>query len=273
MEEINFSKFTFTIFIIILAASSIGCTNSSQKRRSDLEIAQIKGNVTSITDTYWFASEKFGEPTKDSVSWVHKLVFNEYGNVITDTKYDSNNRRFEQTDKKWDGEKLLEVSTYDIKLGSLGLAKQQTFKYDSNNNRLSFLEIDFREDETNTGKYKNNILESIIGAEFTDRYEIIDDNNSYKVIRTWKDGIIDSSYYKYDKLGRLLEVKEFDGRRTTYYYGEHGFADKVDMPGSEETNNYKFDDKGNWIERITYSKEKPFASKIAYIITRKYEYK
>lgn len=42
--------------------------NSSQKRRSDLEIAQIKGNVTSITDTYWFASEKFGEPTKDSVS-------------------------------------------------------------------------------------------------------------------------------------------------------------------------------------------------------------
>ena len=148
-----------------------------------------------------------------------------------------------------------------------------TFKYDSNNNRLSFLEIDFREDETNTGKYKNNILESIIGAEFTDRYEIIDDNNSYKVIRTWKDGIIDSSYYKYDKLGRLLEVKEFDGRRTTYYYGEHGFADKVDMPGSEETNNYKFDDKGNWIERITYSKEKPFASKIAYIITRKYEYK
>lgn len=97
--------------------------NSSQKRRSDLEIAQIKGNVTSITDTYWFASEKFGEPTKDSVSWVHKLVFNEYGNVITDTKYDSNNRRFEQTDKKWDGEKLLEVSTYDIKLGSLGLAR------------------------------------------------------------------------------------------------------------------------------------------------------
>ena len=74
-------------------------------------------------------------------------------------------------------------------------------------------------------------------------------------------------------MGRLLEVKEFDGRRTTYYYGEHGFADKVDMPGSEETNNYKFDDKGNWIERITYSKEKPFASKIAYIITRKYEYK
>lgn len=272
MKEIRFSRFVCTI-IIILAASSIGCTNSSKKRRSDLEIAQIKGDVASITSTYWFASEKFGEPTKDSVSWVHKLVFNEFGDVVTDTKYDSNNQRFEQTEMKYDGKKLLEVSTYDMKLGLLGLAKQRTYKYDANNEIISYSETDFRKNETNTGKYKNGILETLIGPDFTEKYEILDDNYSYKAIRTWQDGIIDSSYYKYDKLERLLEMKDFDGGRTTYHYGEHGFADKVDMPGSEETNNYKFDEKGNWIERITYAKEGNTPSRIAYIITTKYEYK
>ena len=54
----------FVLSIVILSLSSCG------KKENGLTASHIKGNATSITDTIWDVSEKFGEVVKDNIRQV-----------------------------------------------------------------------------------------------------------------------------------------------------------------------------------------------------------
>ena len=68
--------------ILIVLSMVILSLSSCEKKVNGLTANCVKGDATSITDTIWNVSEKFGEVVKDDISQVVKTNFDDNGNVI-----------------------------------------------------------------------------------------------------------------------------------------------------------------------------------------------
>ena len=79
---------TLTLFLLFISYS---CSNNSNEGniKNDLEGFLIKSKAKSMTDTIWNVSEKFGELIRDDIEKIIKVNFNDDGNIIDITTYNS----------------------------------------------------------------------------------------------------------------------------------------------------------------------------------------
>lgn len=246
-------KFKILIVISIVMLSLLSCS-----KKNGLSAHFIKGDATSFTDTIWGVSEKFGEVVKDDINKVVKVDFDDNGNVIGITTYNSYGKLIEKTVQKWDGNNVDEIFDYDED------GKQQYhWKYYHKNNKVQKIVTTCTTDtkwiRTTTFYYsKNNLdrLDSIIEIKDSEKevhtFKYLDDNNSYhEYIRSSTGDKSDAIYY-FDKDKHLIKEKHFYGTET-HTYNDKGLLEKsVWDDGIINEYVYEFDTKGSLIKRITY---------------------
>lgn len=262
----------FVLSIVILSLSSCG------KKENGLTAYHIKGNATSITDTIWDVSEKFGEVVKDNIRQVTKINFDDNGNVIDYTTYDSYGNVKEKIVQKWNDTTIDEVYNYDEN------GKQQYhWKYYIENDKIQKIvttcTMSSKWVSTATYYYSSSDPERIDSiTEIKDSkkdihtFKYLDDNNSYHEYIKYSTGSKSDAIYYFDKNKRLIKEKQSSYGTITYTYNEEGLLVKETYDdGIIDEYVYEFDKKGSLIKRITYvTNESKNATEM---LTRHIEYK
>ena len=263
--------------ILIVLSMIILSLSSCEKKVNGLTANCVKGDATSITDTIWDVSEKFGEVVKDDINQVVKTNFDDNGNVIDYTVYDSYGKVKEKTVQKWNGTEIDEIFNYDED------GKQQFhWKYYIENDRVQKIittcTMSSKWVETTTYYYSQrnpDRLDSITEVKNSEKdihtFKYLDENNSYhEYIKYCTGGKSDAIYY-YDKNKHLIKEKQSYGTMT-YVYNDKGLLVKKNYDdGIVDEYVYEFDEKGSLIKRITYvTNESKNATEM---ITRHIEYK
>ena len=266
-------KYNILFVLSMVILSLLSC----EKKENGLTANYVKGDATSITDTIWNVSEKFGEVVKDDINQVVKTNFNDNGNVIDYTVYDSYGKVKEKTVQKWNGSDIDEIFNYDED------GKQQFhWKYYIENDRVQKIittcTMSSKWVETTTYYYSHSNpdrLDSITEVKNSEKdihtFKYLDENNSYhEYIKYCTGGKSDAVYY-YDKDNRLIKEKQSYGTMT-YVYNDKGLLIKKNYDdGIIDEFVYEFDEKGSLIKRITYVTNE--SKKATEMITRHIEYK
>ena len=263
--------------ILIVSSMVILSLSSCEKKVNGLTANCVKGDATSITDTIWDVSEKFGEVVKDSINQVVKTNFDDNGNVIDYTVYDSYGKVKNKTVQKWNGTEIGEIFNYDED------GKQQFhWKYYIENDRVQKIittcTMSSKWVEITTYYYSQSNpdrLDSITEVKESEKdihtFRYLDENNSYHEYIKYSTGGKSDAIYYYNKDKRLIKEKQSYGTMT-YMYNDKGLLVKKNYDdGIIDEYVYEFDEKGSLIKRITYVTNE---SKIATeMITRHIEYK
>lgn len=192
--------------------------NIDTDKKNDLKEMNLKGKVKQITESSFFAEDKFGEITKDGPPNKTIIFFNDNGNIIEKNCYLldgttlATKHIYNYDDKKLKKEELV----YVYHASKSKLLSKYTFEYDVNENRTkSYYHY---KDITGPDIYSNTID---------------------------KLGIYET--YKYDDKGNLIE-------KYNYPNGYHFLE-----PGPSSVDYYKYDDKGNIIVEERYNSDGSFS--------------
>lgn len=214
---------------------------------------------------------------KEDISQVVKTNFDDNGNVIDYTVYDSYGKVKEKTVQKWNGSEIDEIFNYDED------GKQQFhWKYYIENDRVQKIittcTMSSKWVETTTYYYSQSNpdrLDSITEVKNSEKdihtFKYLDENNSYhEYIKYCTGGKSDAIYY-YDKDNHLIKEKQSYGT-ITYVYNDKGLLVKKNYDdGIIDEYVYEFDEKGSLIKRITYVTND--SKNATEMITRHIEYK
>lgn len=168
-------------------------------------------------------------------------------------KYDKSGNMIEKNEYNSKG-KLNSTSTFSFdsrdniikKGGTSAYANRWAYIYDDDGNIVEMDKYDFDNKLREKCKYSHNTVEKIVIDYETDNHGLPDDNSPMKA----KEIIIK------DDNGNVIERNE--------YTFQGGF---ISYLSRSNTYKYKFDDRGNWIERIQSENGVP-----QYITERNYEY-
>lgn len=252
---------TLTLFLLFISYS---CSNNSNEGniKNDLEGFLIKSKAKSMTDTIWNVSEKFGELIRDDIEKIIKVNFNDDGNIIDITTYNSEGVIIEKEIKKWNGKILKESFVY----GEDGKQKYH-HKYTFDNEKLKKIETECTipyENWTSVETYHYSSIEP-------DRIDSIKTikNNGDKDLYTFKYLDKNTRIQKYIlATGETHEsteyfndkdqlIKDVDNITTvTYAYNDQGLCVKRTFAdGIVDEYEYEFDAKGSLIKQIHYVKD------------------
>lgn len=260
---------TFTVIAISLFATS--CS----KKRTWLEESGMKGCIISFTDTVWYASDKFGEVHKEWIENYTKVDLNEDGQITAITKYDKDGDIQEKTVQEWKDKYTISSVTYYKEDGNP--SSKETFKF--NGDKVSSIQVDDYMDNSEeklTYEYDKDRVTKIIGSKKGKKKIItfiyIGENDSYKQVFLDYDGSKSESTSYFDSDKKL--VKWFvDGDKYTYQYDKNGLLERSTYSNFVNTYEYKFDEKGNWIERVEREKWAKEKTHIKSFVVRCIEYK
>jgi len=238
----NIMKKLLYLFLTVLI---VGCSGDAKK--NDLTVLNLNGNVKSITETVFEAIEKFGEITNGKIKYTYSFIFNNNGNKIEENYYEADGSlKNKQIYKYDDNGNMFEENYYEAD-GSLGYKK--IYKYDDKGNMFEGYSYE---------------ADGSLGSKFIYKY---DDNRNKIEDHIYKaDGSLGSkNIYKYDDNGfqvykkygfnSTIKTDKYDDRgnkiETIYYWGD-------DKKGSKNTYKYDNDNRGNWINQVTYFDDLPF---------------
>lgn len=271
-NKYNNMKCKIFIVVSIVMLSLLSCS-----KENGLSANFIKGNATSFTDTIWNVSEKFGDVVKDDIDKVVKMDFDENGNIINITTYNSSGELVEKTIQKWNGNNIEEIFNYDED-GKQQFHWKYYWKNDKVQKIVTTCTMSSKWVETTTYYYSQNNPErfdSIIVIKDSERdlytYKYLDDNNSHHEYIKFSTGNKSDAIYYFDKDKRLIKEKHSYGTKT-YAYNDKGLLVKSAWDdGIIKEYIYEFDTKGSLIKRITYVTNE--IKKATEMLTRHIEYK
>lgn len=262
------------IFLFTLLLNAV-CFSSCSNKKTWVEANGMKGNIVSFTDTTWYATEKFGEVHKEWIENYTKVELNEYGQIIVITKYDRLGNIEEKSVQEWkDKHTLSSVTEYN---SDGDASSKEVYEYDEakvssiavndyNNNTVETLKYEYDGDKlikiTGTKNGKSKII----------TFTYIDDNDSFKEVDIDYDGTKTESTSYFDSDGRIIKWL-YGGDKYTYQYDKNGLVEKTTYSHFVNTFDYKFDDKGNWIEMVEHEKWEKNKTTIKSYIVRSIEYK
>ncbi|MBC7525279.1 MAG: hypothetical protein H7239_12680 [Flavobacterium sp.] len=262
----NNISFVYLFFFLL-----ISCNDNNGVFETDLHKMKLHGNIKKIDKTSYYVKLYFGglvkakrclfaidEPFHDDIFQI--LYFNQKGNITNRLYSDLNNhitgetKYFYDNDnriiKKNDGNIVRNI-TYDLKNNKYVEIKkypwdEKTINYIDKNNNI--IKIDMFE--------KNILIQRSCMI-----YNSDDKKISEKIYGTANKGELSYDYiYKYDNKNNLIsESNKLDIKNEqNYNYNENG--DVIEWCYSNSplrellfgTYTYKYDEKGNWIERIYY---------------------
>lgn len=261
------------VYLMVIVFALDGC-KSKQSFCNDWKTLKLKGDVVSIHETEYIAVEKFGEVVKggmpdllDVLTPINEAMFNEQGNLISECSYLANGRKYDSTNFVYNGAVKFGANTFD----SLNqLASMQLFTYDIQGNLIdwSYLNADSSLGRRIKSVYnakgdKIEEFEYLYDGRLFSRYEYEYDNHGFLIKTSNYSGNDDfnmEAYYVNDKSGNPIEIQ------TNFPLLENAYK----MPIAPIYYSYKYDNVGNWIERIEYNGQSRKPKRIA---IRKINYK
>lgn len=215
------------------------------------------GNLTLIDENY---TQVFNREAVKYETFTYK--YDKNGNILEKNEYNSNGYLNTKIKNKYDEIGNMIQSSFYNSNGEL--EQTYTFQYDKKGNEIrNILSIkNLSPNLVNKCKYKYDKKGNILEKEAYNEFRTV----SYS---TGEDGIGSNTtitIYKYDKNGNMIEKKE-DGE--TFIYNKNGDIDyrkpnsplytieaqnnayntSIDESGSKDKYEYKYDSKGNWINK------------------------
>jgi len=284
MRTINFSFYIISFIILF--------TSCSSNNNSDLRQTNLKGNVKSVEELLYNATEKDGDITKGEQINLKYTSYNRDGNLIkffdkqSDIniifRYDSKGNKIEEKDyytskgnlkskvsikNNSDGKKIEE--SYFNPQG--GLYAKNIFRYDSKGNKIEVIESNSEESPSSKDLFKYNdkgyLIEELhynsegnLSTRYTYKYDInnLIESNWYK-----GDGKLDMKIInKYDSKGNKIEDKTYDSKGNitsteTFIYNDNRKI--IERKNKDFIDSiylkyiYKYDSIGNIIEKTLYN--------------------
>lgn len=246
-----------SLMVVFLLPIMFGC----RKPNNDLNQLNIKGNVDSVTDSLWYATEKFGEVCKESLCGYSITDFDKHGNIVSCTEFNADGDIENKQTYTYDECTLVEQCCYDgsgkltekhAYLSDKGKIIKETIKYHS-----SIYDYYFNSQE-GCYYYTKDRLDSIVfftpelGRCAARLYFKDNSGYGYKNYAISAMGTMDSSTIYLDDGGRKIKVIEKSGIYT-YSYNSNGDVEERHSPGRMRIRyKYKYDRKNNWVEQIAY---------------------
>lgn len=276
------------IFYVLFLFLFVACQKDCEKVKNDWLNDELKGRVVSYRIINYLAALDLGEIfPSDVIGAEGKIVYNEKGyrieefwrfNEETSRKeycYDNNDNCVELISFKPNNEiEERGIFVYDKN----GVLMEELY-YNANNNLFSRLEYTFDENGNliQLSEYDpNGVLEESQKSKFKDGLE----QERYTYYYDVHNVLITKYEYRYNKHGKLIEGILFDDAknllgRWVYTYDEQQnliSEESFDSEGilvEKRTYDYKYDEKNNWTERVTYDGEE---NEPRVITKRQFEY-
>jgi uncharacterized lipoprotein NlpE involved in copper resistance len=235
-----------TLIILFALILLSGCSN--QKNKNDWEKDNLKGKVKSLKVFDFKAVDRFGKIEKDSLKSKSIYTYDVKGNRIETNIYNSDGSLSDNFSYKYDDkENKIESNRY------------------TSDGRLYLKMLDQYDNKGN--KIESNWYNSDSSLYLKTLYQYDNKGNKIKSNSYNPDGSFNDNFsYRYDNKGNMIESKSYksDGSlewKETNLYNNKGNIIKEnlsfesynkEMKNFDANSEYKYDDKGNWIEQIIH---------------------
>jgi len=239
------------LFISIIGLTLL-CSCVRESKKTDLDFYNLNGKVKSLKENNYKAEEKFGEIVKGEKeeSFTPVTIFNKDGNLIESSMYNANGELefktiYKYNEKGYINKEITYVANGEFNTNNYHVYNEKGFLIEKNNfNAKDSLvsKSNYRYDEKGNNieinYYKLEEIDYKIKFEYNAKGQIIE-SNYYD-----SDGsIIGKIKYLYNNKGNEEEVA------STFFYTW------TEEDKTKELFKYKYDEKGNWIERITFDED------------------
>ncbi len=230
------------IILLSFVLVFLSLTAFSQKKQTDLEFQGLKGKVKSVQDSSTHLGTK-EEPVKSPQRRYQSIEFYGPDGIITEDLDSDRGIKYvyQFVDGFWSRKEVV----IDEKKARMGVRTRAIGNAEDMEKPVKTIKPDER---------------------FLTRFDDEYDDSGRRILRRifFSDGKMDSiTRYSYNSAGLLeKEVRNSYGNKWTYFYSydtkgnlienkrqRSNVTDVVDMINRTEYSNYKFDAKGNWIER------------------------
>jgi hypothetical protein len=229
-------------------------TDTVQIGKNDLLSLNLNGNVKTIHDTTFNATDKSGAIVKGSVVSVSYMLFNEKGNLAEDS--DGTGEKYNTRSLHKIDEKGLRTESFLYRNNKLNF--RYTYKYDAEGNKI---ECGGYKPEDSTLFTKQTYKYNPGGNLIEECFYLSDGKLSSKIIYQYDDkgNIAEEKTYGSDsKIMAVLRNKYNDKGNIT----ESCFFDAQNNPGSKYNYRYKYDEQNNWREMTIYNNDTLSAIKV-----------
>lgn len=252
---------------------------SQQEYFTSLKEMNVKGNVKKITEKSFYTKYKNGMYQKDHLYSTTVFIFNEKGNLLDETKNETDSRTKQKKTSKItytynDQGNLVEINT--SKDGNS--AGKISYVYNDKGIKTGFTEffsngnISSKQDfKINEKGQKSEVIwfgpgGNGSGSKLIYRYD--DKGNPFECITYTTEGKIYSrKYFTYEESGKLAEMKNFMDQKQlehiTYKYDQAGNMIQLYQyaeTGSVYSKNiydHVYDHSSNWIKKTHYNNGRP----------------
>lgn len=276
---------TALTLIILLSA----CGGRGKARETHAEILGLNGKVKSVKYSTYDAELKFGEIKKGSRSSSGQdnryYYFNEKGVKVEEGEYDFYDQiQMKRLYRYNDSGRLMEVSDFNSKDEFAG---KKIYRVDDKGDLIETSDFDLkggfmgkiiyiRDDKGHAVEINSYDSMGILGSKF--KFEYDRKGRILESIYYGSSGELEEeTYIKYDGEGRKLEVKVITEGNVVVKNFKYENKEKDDLTTMIKFENYlimyktiyryKYDENGNWIEKISIEDEKPKV-----IVEREIEY-
>ncbi|MCS5420653.1 MULTISPECIES: hypothetical protein [Psychrilyobacter] len=266
---------TALTFIILLSA----CGGIKKTSETDLKISGLKGRVKSVKYSTYDTELKFGEIKKGTRSSSGQdnryYYFNEKEVKIEEGERDSYDRIQRKTLYKYNDEgKLIQTSDFDSRVEFAGKTiytrddKGNLIEASDFNSKGEFIGKIIYTRDSKGNAVETNSYNSMGSLNSKFKFEYDKKGRVLESIYYGSDGELrDKTYFKYDGKGRVIEVKLIteDSIFIKNFKYENKEKDDVTLmiqyegylTMSKTRYMYKYDENGNWIQKISIEDEKP----------------
>ena len=252
--------------VMITAFILVGCNSNEENHLADMN---LKGNIKSVKEIHFDGREKFGEFVKEDWKYTIEYIFNENGNLIERNSYYSPENMIRDKIKFLynNNNEILEENKYD---SDGNLVSTEKYSYDNSGKKIRKTSIESNK-ITISEKYIYNNKGQLIEVQnvLTDgsiSYGEIFSYNNHDIlsekIEMYRndDETTTNTINKYNRNGQLVEIS-FPGSKLTaikYIYDKNGeiikqinHLDNGEPNGDTFLTKIKYDEKANWINKIT----------------------
>lgn len=274
-------KLISLLILLFFMSSQVTYAQRANKKKTDVQKADLFGKVKQIKEDQYKAEDKFGEIVQGSVGDLPSVInkYNDKGYCIESFNRTADGKIKSKIIPKYDAKgNQIEYKIFDTDGQIVGLC---TYRYDENGTRIE--ENHYNKEGILSDKVKFKYSND--GNEIGQDYYQSDGKLSEKVTKKYNDNgnlleednynsdgtLTKKLYYNYDNKERVISIIQKNTEDTSSYvefthkYDDQGnnniiemkHISKNDSNQDKVTNIREFDKNGNWIKEIMYIDDIP----------------
>lgn len=228
-----------------------GCAKNNNQ--TDLQIENLKGKVKSVREKDYEAVEKFGKATKGETTRgftpIRLTKYNEQGNMIEQNRYFSDGKEENKSHFQYnENGKKLKKEIYDVAKESM---YRWNYEYDEQGKLIEINIYDSNGELIRKIIYRYDEKDRVIEEIGYNSEGNLEDRQTYE-----DNGLKNKTESHYNQNGVLVFRNDYvcdeKGNVITQEYNLYGFYGK-DINTKITYEYKKYDEKGNWTEKIQYA--------------------